>query len=121
MKMPRHAPTVQAVQISSHNGFSVSVLLSSNSREVTHLNLQFQTTPGVRLSCGSASGCQVSGSSITFDVKTLFDGWYAADATFGSLSSLSLPFSIQGAIQGKVWVSLRNREGLSTPLSFSLP
>jgi len=121
MKMPRQAPTVQAVQTSSQNGFSVSVLLSSNSREVTQLSLQFQTTPEVRLSCGSISGCQVSGSSVIFDVKTLFDVWYAADRTFGSLSTLSLPFSIQGAVQGKVWVSLRNPQGLSSPLSFSLP
>jgi hypothetical protein len=46
---------------------------------------------------------------------------FSADATFGSLSILSLPFSIHGAVQGKVWVSLRNREGLSSLLSFSLP
>jgi hypothetical protein len=58
---------------------------------------------------------------VIFDVKTLFDVWYAEDATFGSLSTLRLPFSIQGVVQGKVWVSLRNREGLSSPLSFSLP
>jgi sugar lactone lactonase YvrE len=121
LKMPREAPSIQAVQTSTQDGFSVLISLLSTSREVTQLNLQFQTTPEVRLSCGTVSGCAVFGSSLSFNVKGLFDTWYATDKTFGSLSTLRLPFSIDGSVQGRVSVTLRNGQGLSSALWFALP
>ncbi len=79
------------------------------------------TTAKVSLSCGSVSNCSASSSTINFDVRSLFAGWFGSDTTFGSLSSLHLPFSISGTVHGTVAVTLSNSMGTSQAASFPLP
>lgn len=85
------------------------------------MNLQFNTTPVVRLSCRAVNGCSVAGQSLSLDVRSAFNQWFAADTTFGSLSTLSLPLLIDGSVHGTVDVTLRNSRGISRPMSFALP
>jgi len=54
-----------------------------------------------------------------FDVKSIFDAWYAGDTKFGSLSTLRVPFSLTGKISGTVTVTIRNSLGVSNAGSFS--
>jgi hypothetical protein len=121
MEIPSLPPLIQKIQTDSQNGFAAVITLMSTPREVTDLILAFNTTPAVRLSCGSAPGCSASGSTLTFDVRSLFVPWFAADTTFGSLGTLRLPLSIQGTVRGSVAVRLRNSRGISNPVSFALP
>jgi hypothetical protein len=80
----------------------------STMREVTQLNLNFNTTPAVRLSCGTVTGCSVAGQTLNLDVRSQFNQWFAADTSFGSLSTLRVPLSIDGNVHGTVLVTLRN-------------
>jgi uncharacterized repeat protein (TIGR01451 family) len=120
--IPLQAPTIQSIQTSAESGFEVSILLFSTSREVTQLNLSFDTVPKVQLSCGALAGCSVSGNTLTLDVTPMFTGWFNADTAFGGLAQLRLPFGIEGGtVTGTVAVSLRNRQGVSNSVSFALP
>jgi hypothetical protein len=83
--------------------------------------LIFNTSVGVQVSCGSAPGCTASGPTLTFDVKPLYDGWFATSSQFGSLSTLRLPLAIQGTVHGFVLVTLKNALGSSNTMSFLLP
>ena len=119
--IPRQAPAIQTVRTDTEKGFAAVITLLSTTREVSALSLRFDTTPTVRLSCGTVAGCTVSGSTLTFDVKPLFDAWFAGDAAPGGLGAMRLPFSIQGKVQGSVGVSLRSSMGTSNSMSFPLP
>jgi sugar lactone lactonase YvrE len=121
--IPQQVPAIHGIQTEprSNTNVFVAISLSSTLREVTELNLRFNTQPAIRLSCGDAAGCSVSGNVLTFDVKALFDAWFAADTQFGSLSVLRVPFAIQGSVSGSVLVSLRNRLGGSNAMSVPLP
>jgi len=121
MEIPSLPPLIQKIQTDSQNGFAAVITMMSTPREVTDLILVFNTTPAVRLSCGSAPGCSTSASTLTFDVRSLFDPWFAADTKFGSLGTLRLPLSIQGTVHGSVAVRLRNSRGTSNAMSFALP
>jgi uncharacterized repeat protein (TIGR01451 family) len=121
LTIPRQAPLIQNVETSNQNGFAVLIHLLSTSREVTGLILTFNTNPVVTLNCGSVSGCSASGSSMTFDVRSLFNAWFSSDSVFGSLSTLHLPFSISGTVHGSVTVRLQNSIGTSAAKSFPLP
>jgi trimeric autotransporter adhesin len=121
LTIPRQAPVIQEIRTYKREAFLVGITLWSTSREVTQLRLQFNTTPPVSLSCGFVIGCTASGSSVTFDVKAMFDTWYATDDALGSLSTLILPLTIKGTVHGSVSVTLRNGEGVSVPISFPLP
>ena len=103
-------------------GFAATITLMSVTREVIDLTLTFNTSPPIKLTCGGLAGCTASGSTITFNVKQIFDGWYASDTTFGSLSTLTLPFTIQGGtVRGTVNITLRNTMGFSNMMGFNLP
>jgi hypothetical protein len=121
LTIPRAAPSIQSIQTNSQNGFAAVINLWSTMREVTQLSLTFNTTSEVRLSCGSIAGCTVSGTTMTLDVKATFDFWFNSTSSFGSMSALRLPFSIQGSIDGTISVTLRNSQGTSNSLSFALP
>ncbi|HEX5000694.1 MAG TPA: hypothetical protein VFY29_20895 [Terriglobia bacterium] len=116
-------PRIQNAQtMTQPDGFVTSISLLSTMREVTHLVLEFNTAPVARLSCGSLPGCVVSGSTITLDVRGLFDAWYAGDAVSGSQSVLRLPFSIQGGtLHGSIIIKLRNSLGISNAISVAIP
>jgi sugar lactone lactonase YvrE len=114
----RGAPVIQNAQITSGNSTEVAVTLSATSREVTQMTLTFWTTPAVQLSCGSVPGCVASKSTLTLDVKSLFDSWYSSDSTFGGVSRLRFPFAIKGSISGSITVRLRNSQGDSNQSTF---
>jgi hypothetical protein len=122
LSIPLQPPAIQSVTTSTQGGFSAALTIVSPSREVTELSLTFDTTPPVRLHCGTASGCSVSGNTITLDVSSFFRAWFTTDRTYGGLSLLRLPLSISGgSVKGSVSATLRNNQGFSNSVSFSLP
>src|SRR6185503_15362766 len=100
----------------SANGFAILITSSSTPRAVTEVTLQFNTTTLVQVGCGTVQGCTASGSTLTIDVKTLFDTWFAT-SQFGSLSTLRLPLNLQGSVHGTVLVTLKNALGASNTLT----
>src|SRR6185436_2286558 len=123
LAIPKLPPAIQAISSTAgpENVVIAQIALTSTMREVNAITLQFNTSPTVRLSCGGVSGCSVSGSSITLNVKSLFDAWFANDVTFGSLSVLRLPLSIQGTVHGSIGITLQNSQGVSNMMFFPLP
>src|SRR5204862_5070891 len=111
--IPRQAPEIQKATTDTRNGFAVVITLLSTTREVTEFTMRFDVQQSVRLSCGAVAGCTSTGSTLTFDVKSLFSAWYASGAALGSLSAMRLPLSIHGTMDGSVWVTLRNSRGSS--------
>jgi hypothetical protein len=120
LTIPKQAPKIQNVETNTQNGFAALINLQSTLREVTQMSLTFNTSTPVKLSCGGVAGCSVSGATITFDVKTLFDNWFKSDTTFGSLSTLRLPLTISGGVHGTVNVTFRNSMGASNTVTFNL-
>jgi uncharacterized repeat protein (TIGR01451 family) len=122
LTIPLQALSIQRIQTSTQGGFSVSVLLFATAREVTQLSLTFNTSPQVRLSCGTTPGCSASGNVLTLDVGPLFARWFSTDITFGGLALFRLPLNIEGGtVKGSVDVTLRNTKGQSNSQSFALP
>jgi hypothetical protein len=95
--------------------------MHSSPREVSSVTFQFNTVRPVQLSCGVMTGCAVSGSSLTFNVSSLFGAWYASNTDYGSLATLRVPFSIQGNISGSISVLLNNSLGASNSMSIPIP
>jgi hypothetical protein len=122
LTIPKSPPAIRAIQAARDGAepdvVTAEIALSSTLREVTSITVQFNVK-GIQLSCGAVSACAVSGSTITLDVKPLFDAWFAGDTTFGSLSVLRLPMSIQGSFRGTISVTLRNSQGASNTFTFS--
>jgi uncharacterized repeat protein (TIGR01451 family) len=117
-------PAIQSMQRepgATASSLSIAVTLISNSREVTQLSLLFSTSPAPTLSCGNLAGCAVSGSNLTLDVKSLFDGWFSGNTQFGGSTVLHVPLTIEGTIKGSIIVSLRNSVGFSNTSTFTLP
>jgi len=123
MTIPKLAPQIQASQITAQTGgFTTAITFMSTMREVTQLIITFNVTPTIKPSCGTLTGCSVSGSAITFDVKPAFDAWFASDVTFGSMGTLSIPFTIEGGtVKGTMSIALRNSQGVSNAATFTLP
>ncbi|HTG72379.1 MAG TPA: aryl-sulfate sulfotransferase [Terriglobia bacterium] len=121
LTIPLQALSIQSVQTSTQGGFSVSLLLFATAREVTQLSLSFSTSPEVRLSCGTTTGCSTSGKTLSLDVGPLFNHWFNSDTTSGGLALLRFPLNIAGAVKGTVAVTLRNSKGQSNSQSFALP
>jgi uncharacterized repeat protein (TIGR01451 family) len=122
LTIPLQALSIQRVQTSTQGGFSVSMFLFATAREVTQLSLAFNTSPPVRLSCGTTAGCSASGNTLTLDVAPLFTQWFNSDTTYGGLALLRLPLNIEGgSVKGTVAVTLRNTKGQSNSQSFALP
>jgi uncharacterized repeat protein (TIGR01451 family) len=117
--VPAIAPTIHKVETTG--GDVILITLSSTVRNVMRLRVTFNTTSPVQLSCGSVAGCSVSGTTVTFDVKLLFDQWYRDDKVYGGLARLRVPFSIQGSVKGTVTLALQNIVGISAPAQLSLP
>src|SRR5262249_55749581 len=86
--IPQQAPSIQSIQTEPRINTTITMAISlfSTLREVTELSLRFDTQPSIRLSCGAVVGCSVSANTLTLDVKSLFDAWFAADTQFGSAS-----------------------------------
>ena len=114
-------PVIQSVRGDSQNGFALLITSFSTPRSMTEMSLQFNTIPSVPVGCGSAPGCSASGSTLTLDVKGIFDTWFTGSSQAGGLSTLRLPLSIQGKIRGSVGVTLKNALGSSNQVFFTLP
>jgi uncharacterized repeat protein (TIGR01451 family) len=114
-------PIVTSGRTDSTNGFALLITSSSTPRSITDLVVQFFATSPLQLSCGTVAGCTASGSTLTFDVRQLFDGWFSGNTQFGGLSTFRLPLTVQGILHGSVSVSLKNGLGLSNTMSFPLP
>jgi hypothetical protein len=56
---------------------------------------------------------------IKFDVKKLFDDFFAS--TSNGLAVLKLPLTISGNVHGSIYIGIRNTEGLSNVVVFDLP
>jgi hypothetical protein len=121
LRVPRQAPEIHEIRTSADRGIAASITLSSTPREVTELVLSFNAATRVSLSCGPVAGCAASGSTLTLDVRSLFDAWYSADRVFGSLVTLRVPLSIEGTLNGTVDVYLRNAHGTSNVMRFTIP
>ena len=121
--LPRQAPAILSVQRegASRTAFAVAIRLFSNPREVTQLILRFDTSAGSKAGCGTVAGCSASGNTLTLDVRSLFDAWFTANPAGGSATTLRVPLSAEGTVQGSVTVSLRNAVGTSNTGSFLLP
>jgi sugar lactone lactonase YvrE len=102
-------------------GGVLDATILSTPREITHLHLQFNTTPHVRLSCGESAVCTVYGNVFILDVKSMFDSWFRGDSTFGSLSLIRLPLTIEGSLRGTISVTARNSIGQSSRVEVPLP
>jgi serine protease len=113
------APVLQSVRRDVQSGVGILITSSSTARSVTEMILQFSTTPTVDPSCGSVAGCTASGSTLTLDVKTLFDTWFSRDSQFGSLNTLRIPLVIQGNLHGSLSVTFKNALGSSNAMSVS--
>jgi uncharacterized repeat protein (TIGR01451 family) len=116
--IPNQPPVLQSIR---SNASALSMTLSSTAREVSELILEFKTTPRLQLACGSVPGCSVSGSTLRFDVQSLFENWYRSDSTYGSLTTLTLPWAIQGSVRGAVSVKLRNSQGQASVREAPIP
>jgi hypothetical protein len=119
------------------------VTLSSSLREVTAIKITADTKPKVRFSCGGLEGCTVGNPLIAYDlrnllddidriaqavgqdhlisfnVKSLFDGFFAS--TSDGLAVLNLPLTISGDLHGAIYIGIRNSEGLSGVIRVDLP
>jgi hypothetical protein len=112
-------PVLQSVRSDSQNGFALLITSFSTPRSMTELSLQFNT--GVPVGCGSVAGCTASGSTLTLDVKGIFDAWFTGSSQSGGLSTLRLPLSIQGKVRGSVGVTFKNALGSSNTVFFTFP
>jgi hypothetical protein len=118
----RQAPVIVEVHTDTQGGLQLVATLYSTSRDVTDAVLTFNTSPQVRLSCGGSTGCTASGNSIALDLRSPFGAWYTSDSSFGSISTLRLPISIDsGSVKGTVTVTLRNSIGSSNTVTATLP
>ena len=120
--IPKSVPSIAKIATSTSGGFAGLITFASTSREVTQLRLTFNTSRrNVQLSCGTTPGCSASGSTLTFDVKSMFDAWFQSTSAYGGLSTLRVPLSFKGNVSGSVSVTLVNSIGASTAGSFNLP
>jgi hypothetical protein len=113
-------PTITQVQKDLQPAFAFLITSYSTPRNMSQISFQFDT-PGTNFSCGTVSGCSISGSTMIFDVRSLFQSWYESDRTFGSMSTLLVPFTIQGNVVGSVSLTMTNSEGSSNTVQIPLP
>jgi len=102
----RAAPAVRTVRATrTPTGLRAEIVAFATSREVTKVDVQFL----------SATGANLGTTRLTLDVAALFAAWYAsADAApFGSLFTLTIPFTAQGdpAAARAISVILSNGDG----------
>jgi hypothetical protein len=114
------APTITQIQKDSQSGFAMLIRSYSTTRNISRASFQFNI-PGVEISCGSVSGCSVAGSTMHFDVRPIFDPWFASDTTYGSMSTLRFPFELGGTVAGSLSVTLTNDQGTSNAVTVTIP
>jgi Abnormal spindle-like microcephaly-assoc'd, ASPM-SPD-2-Hydin len=112
------APVISSVAVESvtASGFTVVVEGFSPTREITAATFNFT----------GRSGIQVQPASVTpSGIGDAFRTWYESDASaaFGSMFTLTIPFTISGETNAIASVSatISNAQGASSPVSASLP
>jgi hypothetical protein len=112
------APTITGVTVESvtGSGFTVVVEGFSLTREITQATFNFT----------GRSGIQVQPSSVTpSGIADAFRNWYQSGASmaFGSMFTLTIPFTISGETNAiaSVSVTINNAQGASSAVSASLP
>jgi Abnormal spindle-like microcephaly-assoc'd, ASPM-SPD-2-Hydin len=112
------APVISSVAVESvtASGFTVVVEGFSPTREITQATFNFT----------GRNGIQVQPASVTpGGVGDAFRNWYQSDASaaFGSMFTLTIPFTISGETNAIASVSatISNAQGASSPVSASLP
>jgi hypothetical protein len=109
---PVIVPPITATRTS--NGFTVTIVGYSPTRQLTQAT--FQLT--------AASGSTLSSSTVTIPVDSLFTAWYqnSASAQYGSQFTYTQPFTISGSPQAvaSVSVTLTNSVGTSQSASATL-
>jgi hypothetical protein len=103
------------------SGFESVITMFASTKDVSSLTFRFNTSTSIQLACGGVSGCSAAGSTITFNVASLFNAWYAGNTGYGSLAIVRVPFNIQGSLSGTVTVTLRNGLGTSNSTNFTIP
>jgi hypothetical protein len=120
--LPATPPTITAASTEkTGDGFVAAITLYAPTRVVSTLSFRFDSTTPIRFSCGGAAGCTATGSTITFNVNSLFSAWYTTSTAYGSLVTIRIPFTIQGSISATVTVTLTNPSGTSNVMSFPVP
>jgi hypothetical protein len=116
------SPTIKNLtSAKSSSGFETGFTLISSTREVRTLSIQFNTATPIKLSCGGVTGCAAFGSTLTFDVSSLFSTWYGNNSAYGTVATLHVPFNIQGTISGSLTMWLTNSVGSSSHMTFDIP
>ena len=59
--------------------------------------------------------------SLSLDIRSLSDSWFASDTQYGSVSTLHVPLTFTGKLSGTLGISFRNSLGTSNTLSVSVP
>ena len=123
MTVAQSAPRLLNAQVETKTatGFTLVLTGLATGRNLTGITTKFTLAPGVTLTV----------PDITQNVEPAFTLWYQAGSSqqFGSLFTVSLPFTLQGQVQGfanlvdaiqSVSVTLTNREGTSTARTVAL-
>jgi hypothetical protein len=112
------APTISRVSVESvtANGFTVVVEGFSPTREITQATFDFT----------GRSGVQVQPASVTpTGISAAFQTWFGStdSLAFGSMFTLTMPFTISGETNGIASVSatVSNAQGASQAMSANLP
>jgi hypothetical protein len=107
----RQAPTITSARINrTTGGFELIVTAYATSREITSASVRLQTTGTVQ------------GTDFTVNLTPITGPWYqgASSVQFGSLCTITIPFTIQQGTSGSVTaasVTLTNAIGTSQPAS----
>src|SRR5205085_2559577 len=102
-------------------GLALLVTLASNSRDLTSITLSFAIQPLVKVSCGTATGCTVAGTTLTFDLKSIASAWYTSDVTYGGSVTLRIPLVFDRSVTGLINIQLSNSRGTSAFSGVLLP
>ncbi len=112
----RSKPVVQRATASrTSTGIQVTITGFATTREVNRVDVEFVAAPGANLGT----------SRVPIDVTELFNRWYTSQesAPFGSLFTLTIPFTAQGdpAAAQSVGVTLSNGDGDSQRVEATIP
>ncbi|MBI3681179.1 MAG: putative Ig domain-containing protein [Acidobacteria bacterium] len=113
-QIPRQAPFISSLRVNrTANGFDLILIAGATAREISSANVRLQTTGTVQ------------GTEFTINLTPSAGAWYqgAQSAQFGSLCSITIPFTVQGATGSvtAVTVTLANSVGASQAATANVP
>lgn len=111
--IPRAAPVINSVRLNrTANGFELVVIAYATSRDITSASVRLATSGAVQ------------GTEFTVNLSAVTGPWYQGTASqpFGSLCTITIPFTVQQGTSGQVTsatVTLTNSVGTSQPATGS--